>query len=32
MLHWQNGNIILDVRFSILDLKNRKSDIQYRKL
>lgn len=32
MSHWQNGKLILDIRFSILDLKNRRSNIQYRKL
>ena len=32
MNHWQNGKLILDIRFPTLDLKNRKSNIQYRKL
>jgi len=28
MLHWQNGKLILDTRFSILDLKNRISHFE----
>jgi hypothetical protein len=28
MLHWQNGKLILDTRFSILDLKNHISNFE----